>query len=75
VSYVGCHKSSSGNVSIMEDANKATRSYESDLIQETGQEVRPARMVGYSSLDSTARSSMEAGYDDRASCLWRGGEG
>lgn len=31
-----------------------------DAIQETGQEKRPARMVGYSSLDFT-KTGMEAG--------------
>ena len=68
-----CYKQVPGCLSIMEDAGKQKRSLEDDLIQETGQEVRPARMVGYSSLDS-AKSSMDAGYDDRGYLLWRRGE-
>ncbi|MEO5971230.1 MAG: hypothetical protein ABIQ95_14980 [Bdellovibrionia bacterium] len=73
MSFTSCHKQVPGCLSIMEDASKQKRSSEGGLIQETGQEVRPARMVGYSSLDS-AKSSMDAGYDDRAYLLWRRGE-
>ena len=41
-------------VSVMEDGGR-------HHIQETGQERRPARMVGESSLESNASSRMEAG--------------
>ena len=71
--FKGCYKQVPGCLSIMEDAKKQKRSLEDGLIQETGQEVRLARMVGYSSLDST-KSSMEAGYDNCAYHLWRRGE-
>jgi hypothetical protein len=73
VSFASCYKQVPGCLSIMEDACKQKRASEGVLIQETGQEVRPARMVGYSSLIS-AKSSMEAGYDDHAYLLWRRGE-
>lgn len=35
------------------------------LIQETGQEQRPARMVGLSDLDSISLAGMDAGRHDR----------
>jgi hypothetical protein len=44
-----------------------------NLIQETGQEQRPARMVGLSSLD-LAKSSMDAGWKFRVQSLRRKGE-
>ncbi len=51
---------------IMEDRG-------STIIQETGQDQRPARMVGYSSLDSAA-TGMEAGSDLSYSQMRRRGE-
>jgi hypothetical protein len=42
-----CRKERFGSPSVQEDAMGSV------LIQETGQEQRPARMVGHSSLDST----------------------
>jgi len=50
----------------MEDASRGK-------IQETGQEQRPARMVGLFSLDS-ARSSMEAGCGAQVQTLRQRGE-
>jgi hypothetical protein len=47
-----------GSPSVMEDARTST-------IQETGQELRPARMVGYSSLESIA-GGMDANPGNRA---------
>jgi hypothetical protein len=46
-----------GNPSVMEDANRVS-------IQETRQDSRPARMVGYSSLDSHTHG-MEADQGSR----------
>ena len=51
---------------IMEDRS-------STIIQETGQDQRPAMMVGYSSLDSAA-TGMEAGSDLSYSQMRRRGE-
>jgi hypothetical protein len=45
---------------VMEDAKGKHSELLVSSIQETGQEQRPARMVGLSSLDS-AQTSMEAG--------------
>lgn len=75
MSFASCHEAGTWllkRLSIMDDAGKQKGPSEEGLIQETGQEVRPARMVGYSSLDS-AKPSMEAGYDARAYLLWRRG--
>ena len=67
---------SSGNAGVMEDAMGTQNGLLRSSIQETGQEKRPARMVGYSSLDS-ARPSKEAGCDeggcDAGLLRWRGG--
>jgi hypothetical protein len=60
--------------SVMEDAEGANKgSPQCDLIQETGQEQRPARMVGLSSLDSVY-SSKDAGWDREGQLLRRRGE-
>jgi hypothetical protein len=61
-----CRRTRLGSPSIMEDAG--------DIIQETRQENRPARMVGFSSPESSSsQPSMEAGLGDRVENLrWRG---
>ena len=73
MNFTSCYMQVLGCLSIMEDAGKQKRSSKEGPIQETGQEVRPARMVGYSSLDS-AKSGKDAGYNDCAYLLWRRGE-
>jgi hypothetical protein len=58
-----CRKKRPRTSSVMEDAEGInTGSPQCGPIQETGQEQRPARMVGLSSLDS-AYSSKDAGWD------------
>jgi hypothetical protein len=58
----------------MEDAeSKNTKLSLNSLIQETGQEQRPARMVGHFSLDS-AKSSKEAGCIIGLDFYGRGGK-
>jgi hypothetical protein len=52
------------SIGVMEDAIGKKNKSLGDLIQETGQEQRPARMVGLSSLDS-AKISMEAVWGSR----------
>lgn len=71
-----CRKIELVYTGVMEDASGVnTKLLKNSLIQETGQEQRPARMVGLSSLDS-AESSMEAGCRYRAQLLGqRGGKG
>ena len=53
-------------VSVMEDGGR-------HHIQETGQERRPARMVGESSLESNASSRMDAGAASATSFDFVGG--
>ncbi len=60
-----CRRTRLGSPSVMDDAMVS--------IQETGQEQRPARMVGLPALDSQ-KSSMEAGVGDRVQVLRRKGE-
>lgn len=61
------------NPSIMEDANNKREAMDVASIQETGQEKRPARMVGLSGLDS-AQNDMEVGRENELDSLrWRGG--
>ena len=57
---------------VMEDAMGKPNGLFKSPIQETGQEQRPARMVGLSSLDS-ARPSTDAGCDDCGLLRWEGG--
>jgi hypothetical protein len=57
--FESCRGTRLGSPSVMEDAN--------GIIQETGQEQRPARMVGLSNLDSKAQSHMEVSRGHRAS--------
>ncbi len=59
---------------ITEDANGKTASQKCEAIQETGQEQRPARMVGLSSSDLPSRAGMEASRGTRAKFPWRRGE-
>lgn len=60
---IGCKKL--GGLSIMEDAIGSNEARDRASIQETGQEQRPARMVGLPHLDS-ARSVMDDGLGIRA---------
>lgn len=66
-----------GSPSVMEDAGKIALGKQ---IQETGQELRPARMVGHSASDSfktrmsETRTGMEAGRGDQAVFSRRRGE-
>ena len=53
--HTSCRSERLGTSSVMEDAR------DSKQIQETGQDTRPARMVGYSDLDSNTQTSMDAG--------------
>jgi hypothetical protein len=53
--YLVCCEGDAATRDIMDDV---TPEYQ---IQETRQETRPARMVGRSSLESSARVGMEAG--------------
>jgi hypothetical protein len=64
-----CRRKRLGSPSVKEDAMGF-------LIQETGQEKRPARMVGHSSLDSssTAQNHMDVNSGDRAKLLRQRGE-
>jgi hypothetical protein len=58
--YKVCRRTRLGSPSVMEDARGNT-------IQETGQEQRPARMAGLSSLDSstTAQTHTDVSRGDR----------
>ena len=70
-----CRRKRFGSPSVMEDAMGAkTETSEYVSIQETRQERWPARMVGFSSLDS-ASSGMEAGEGYRVSISWKRREG
>ena len=62
-----CRRTRLGSPSIMDDAiGKHSGGTECALqIQETGQEQRPARMAGFSSLDS-AQSDTEVSRGNRA---------
>lgn len=65
-----------GSTFIMEDENGTKNEALSASIQETGQEQRPARMVGLSGLESNiAEAGMEAGRGNRVQELRRRGEG
>lgn len=48
LNFEECREEIAGGKSVMEDAHGSTI----DPIQETGQELRPARMAGYTSLES-----------------------
>ena len=61
-----CRKTRLGRPNIMDDVN-------GNAIQETGQEIRPARMAGLSSLDS-AQSDTEVSRGDQVASVRRGGE-
>jgi len=69
-----CRKKRLGSQSVMEDASGTNnKSHLCDFIQETGQEKRPARMVGLSSLDS-ARFGTDAECGNRGWKLRQRGE-
>lgn len=57
--FLVCRRTRLGRPSIMEDASRAI------TIQETGQGTRPARMVGYLSLEST-QTDMDVRRSNRA---------
>ena len=59
VTTTSCRSVVSGSPRVMEDAMG------SSIIQETRRDQRPARMVGYTSLDVQQPPSMEAGRCDR----------
>jgi len=61
---LSCRKAKLGDPCIREDATGKKETPESVSIQETGQEQRPARMVGLSSSEDT-QSAMEGGRDNR----------
>ena len=63
---IKCRKAVLGSPNVMEDVR--------GQIQETGQEKRPARMVGYSSLDSISQSGTDASLGDRVMSSRRRGE-
>ncbi len=74
MSLSNCRRKQLGRPSIREDARgKQKESLNCDSIQETGQEQRPARMVGLIRLDS-AQISMEAENGDRGLKLRQRGE-
>jgi hypothetical protein len=65
-----CRRTRLGSTIVMEDEES-----ENSSIQETRQEQRPARMVGHSSLDSSASPHMEVSSSNRAlTGLWPRGE-
>lgn len=71
--FTSCRQRRLGSPSVMEDAKgEQYQPLFSGSIQETGQEQRPARMVGLSSLD-LAKSSKDAGWKFRVQSLRREG--
>ena len=66
--YLFCCEAGADSASIMEDARDGQ-------IQETRQEQQPARMVGLSSLDSSARNDRDVVPRISAQALQRGGNG
>ncbi len=63
-----CRRKRLGSPSVMDDARGTkteTASQDGGSIQETGQEQRPARMVGHSNLDS-AQSHKDVSRGNRA---------
>jgi hypothetical protein len=65
VKFLRCRTIKLDSLSVMEDATGKNNKSRSDLIQETGQEPVPARMVGLSSLDFKANLGMEAEHGVR----------
>ena len=66
-----CRRKRLGSPKVMDDAREVAGT----LIQETGQVKRPARMVGLSSLDSSAaQTRTEASREHRANSLRRKGD-